>query len=128
MGSFDGSEVCEIVRLFLLSKLDPMFGHGNVGLYRDDGLGVVSGPGPQIEKKKKDVQDLFKALNFKITIKTNVSEIKFLDIWFNFKKFYISFFEKNNSIPLYSTFQIIWTSFRQFSIMNNIKKTKFWSM
>ena len=41
MGSYHGAEVCELVGLFLLSKLLAIFGAGNYGLYRDDGLAVV---------------------------------------------------------------------------------------
>ena len=36
MGSYDGAEVCELVGLYLLSKLTPQMGIKNVGLYRDD--------------------------------------------------------------------------------------------
>ena len=39
MGSFDGAEVCDLVGLFVLSKLQPL-GLSSVGLYRDDGLAV----------------------------------------------------------------------------------------
>ena len=39
MGSWDGAEVCELVGLFLLSKLQHLA--LNVGLYRDDGLAVT---------------------------------------------------------------------------------------
>ena len=38
IGSFDGAEVCEIVRLYLLNLLTNEFGKNNVGFYRDDGL------------------------------------------------------------------------------------------
>ena len=41
MGSFDGAEVCELVGLYILSKLQALLGQANVGLYRDDGLAVV---------------------------------------------------------------------------------------
>ena len=41
MGSYDGAEVCELVGLFLLSKLQPLLGVNRVGLYRDDGLSYV---------------------------------------------------------------------------------------
>ena len=40
MGSWDGAEVCELVGLFLLSKLQDL--NINVGLYRDDGLAVTN--------------------------------------------------------------------------------------
>ena len=41
MGSFDGAELCELVGLYLLNKIKPLLGTGNVGLYRDDGLAIV---------------------------------------------------------------------------------------
>ena len=52
MGSYDGAECCEIVGLFILSKLEPIFGQ-HVGLYRDDGLGVLCHSGPESEQIKK---------------------------------------------------------------------------
>ena len=33
MGSFDGAEICELVGLFILTKLEGKFGKENVGLY-----------------------------------------------------------------------------------------------
>ena len=46
MGSYDRAECCEIVGLFILSKLEGVFGEGNVGLYRDDGMAVLPKSGP----------------------------------------------------------------------------------
>ena len=40
MGSFDGKEICEAVGLYILQSLENRFG-SNIGLYRDDGLGVI---------------------------------------------------------------------------------------
>jgi hypothetical protein len=40
MGSLDGAEICDLVGLFLLSQLQEL--NLNIGLYRDDGLGVGS--------------------------------------------------------------------------------------
>ena len=37
MDSYDGAEICELVGLFILSKLEAKFGKNQVGLYRDDG-------------------------------------------------------------------------------------------
>ena len=37
MGSCDGAEICELVGLFVLSKLKDTFGN-NIGLYSEDGL------------------------------------------------------------------------------------------
>ena len=40
MGSYDGAETRELVGLFLLNQLGDL--DINVGLYRDDGLGVAN--------------------------------------------------------------------------------------
>ena len=42
MGSFHGAEICEIVGLLLLNKLNTIPTFEKNGLYRDDGLAVVS--------------------------------------------------------------------------------------
>ena len=60
-GSFDGAEVCELVGLYLLHKLQPIFINSSVGLYRDDGLAVVNNlSGPQQDKLRKKVIEVFK--------------------------------------------------------------------
>ena len=41
MGSYDGAEVCELVGLYLMSKLEILIGKNQLGLYRDDGLAAV---------------------------------------------------------------------------------------
>ena len=48
MGSLDGAECCELVGLLLLSKLQKL--KINLGIYRDDGLGVCALTSRQIEK------------------------------------------------------------------------------
>ena len=47
MGYFDGAEVCELVGVYILHLLRSVIRKENVGLYRDDGLGILrnsSGP------------------------------------------------------------------------------------
>ena len=41
MGSYDGAEVCELVGLFLLEKIRKECAGLELGLYRDDGLGIT---------------------------------------------------------------------------------------
>ena len=101
MGSYDGAECCEIVGLFILSKLNLIFEHKNVGLYRDDGLGVLPHSGPEAERIKKKVQALFTSLDLKITIETHVSEVEFLDLWLDLKANIYKPYRKNNKIPSY---------------------------
>ena len=61
MGSYDGAEVCELVGLFLLDELAELLGNENVGLYRDEGLAIINGSGPLIERTKKKILKLSKA-------------------------------------------------------------------
>ena len=49
-----GAELCELVGLFLLEGLKDIFGLNRIGLYRDDGLAVLSNSsGFKVEKLKK---------------------------------------------------------------------------
>ena len=41
MGSYDGAEVCELVGMFILSKLGNIIDKKNTGLYHDNGLVVL---------------------------------------------------------------------------------------
>ena len=54
MGSFDGVEVCEIVKLYLEDILRKEFCDNKIGLYRDDGLiCFMTLSYPESEKIKK---------------------------------------------------------------------------
>ena len=50
MGNYDGAQICELVGLYLLSKLAPLVGTKNTELYRDDGLIVIQ----QVNEMKLD--------------------------------------------------------------------------
>ena len=78
MGSLDGAETCELVGLFLLSKLADL--NISLGLYRDDGLGVCRMTGRQAEKLKQTICNIFKTFNLKITTDVNHKIVNFLDI------------------------------------------------
>ena len=83
MGCFDGVEICELMSLFILTKLYDVLQRENVGLYRDDGLAIVKQmPDPELERKRKIIET-FKKYGLVITIKTNLFVVKFLDIQFN---------------------------------------------
>lgn len=54
MGCYDGAEVCELVRSYILNQLKHDVDKESIGLYRDSGLGGLHNiPKPEIEKKKK---------------------------------------------------------------------------
>ena len=40
MDCYDHAEVCELVGSFILNKLTPIINKSDIGLYRDDGLGI----------------------------------------------------------------------------------------
>ena len=61
MGSYDRVEVCELVGLYILDILTKEFGHDNIGLYRDDGLGCFQNlSGPESVNVKKKLFKIFK--------------------------------------------------------------------
>ena len=54
MGSFDGTEVCEVVGLYLLNKIKPVLSSNNVGLHRKDVLVIVhTVNGPKVDRLRQ---------------------------------------------------------------------------
>ena len=41
MGSYDGAEICELVGIYVLTRLATMIKKSDCGLYRDDGLVIL---------------------------------------------------------------------------------------
>ena len=81
MGCFDGAEVCELVGVYILHLLKTVKRKENVGLYRDDGLGILrTSSGPEIERKRKQIIQIFKSCGLNITVKTNSKTADFLDV------------------------------------------------
>ena len=69
MGSYDGAEICGVVRLLLLHQMREELPIINFGLYRVNCLGFSSDiAGPQIDKIKKDIIQLYLRHDLKITI------------------------------------------------------------
>ena len=102
MGSFEGSEVCELVGLYLLSKISALTDSDNVGLYKDDELAVIHNTnGPKLDRLRKNVIATFKNEGLSITTEINPVETGFLDATFNLstRKYYP--FNKTNNAPLY---------------------------
>ena len=99
MGSFDGAEVCELVGLFILDGLCGMYGKGNIGLYRDDGIAVFKIP--QAERERKNITRYFKDHGLNITIQTNMKSVNYLDVTFNLTTGTYRPYRKPNDQPLY---------------------------
>ena len=57
MSCYDGAEVCEMVGTYILNKLKNITNKENIGLYRDDGLGIFQNiPKSEIETKNKSLK------------------------------------------------------------------------
>ena len=99
MGSWDGAEVCEIVGLFLLSKLQNLA--INVGLYRDDGLAVTELRPRLAELERKKVCKIMSEFGLRITANANAESVNFLVVNLNLRTCIYKPFIKSNDVPLY---------------------------
>ena len=102
MGCDDGAEVCELVETYILNKLKNVTNKENIGLYRDDGLGIFQNiPKTEIERKKKQIVKVFKDCGFSITIKCNLKSTDFLDVTFDLVSDICKPYRKPSNKPLY---------------------------
>ena len=102
MGRYNGEEICELVKIYLLSKLAPLISTKNVGLYRDDGLAVINKANePKMDKIRKDIIALFKYEVLSITIDTNLIQRDFLDVSFNLEMDKVFPYRKPNNTSHY---------------------------
>ena len=73
MGSYDGAEICELVGIYIQSKLAKLIDKKNLSLYCDDGLILLKNTkGQEVDQIRKKVIKIFKDVGFKIEIKTNL--------------------------------------------------------
>ena len=104
MGSYSGAEVSELVGLYLLNKMTVTRGPfklGEVGLYRDDGLAAINCPGPQIDRKRKALIELFKKEGLNITVECNIKKTDYLDVILDLEHNSYKPYRKPNDAPLY---------------------------
>ena len=87
MGSFDRAEICELVGLYIQSKLEKILPKSNFGLYRDDGLALLRNlNAQQTEKIRKNIIGVFKDIGFSLEIEINLKEVDFLDVSLNLRQ------------------------------------------
>ena len=95
IGCYNGAELCELVGTYLLNQLKVVVAKENMGLYRDDGLGIFKNmSGPEVERKKKELVKISKNNGLSITA-------DFLDITFDLVKESYQPYKKPNDDPLY---------------------------
>jgi hypothetical protein len=82
-GAPDGAEVCELVGVYLLSKIQSVSPASSFGLYLDDGLILVNNPnGPLLERIRKALVAIFQAEGLKITVSPPSDSVDYLDVTF----------------------------------------------
>ena len=103
VGSYDHTEICKLVGLYISSILGKVYGIQNVGFYRDDGLAYLCNiSGPASDKTRKDMKRTFwENSGLKIIITTNLKIVNFLDVTFNLCTGKHQRFSKPNAIPTY---------------------------
>ena len=73
MGSYDRTEIFELVGIYILSRLSTIIDKNNCGLYRDDGLLVLRNvDGQPVDRVRKNTIQIFKDVGFLIDIETNL--------------------------------------------------------
>ena len=103
MASFDGTELCKLVGLFILHILGEKYGKHRIGLYRDDRLacfGYTSGP--QADRIRKGFVKIFKEdFDLSITWETNLKAVNFLDVTLNLTTGKYQPYNRSDNNPLY---------------------------
>ena len=100
MGSYDGAETCELVGCYLLAQLQQL-PNIEIGLYRDDGLAVTTRTPKETDRIKKQICNVFKNNNLKITIEANKKVINFLDVTLDMNTEKFKPYAKSTNTPLY---------------------------
>ena len=102
MVSYDGAEVCELVGTFVLSKLENIIGKKNTGIHRDNGLVVLWNMNARgIDIIREIIMKMFEDVGFRLEIKTNLKQVEFLDVMFNFITALYTPYKKPNDYLLY---------------------------
>ena len=102
MGCFDGGEVSEIVGTYILSKISHEINKKQVGLYRDDGLGVLRNmAGAQMDRTRKNIIKILQECGLLMVCKINLRSGDFLDVRFDIKQETYTPYRKPNNDPRY---------------------------
>ena len=83
----------------MLIRITPLFGTGNTGLYRDDGLAIMKGSGPECERKRKELIRLLKKEGLSMTVEGNITRTNFLDVTLDLETEHFQPFRKPNDVP-----------------------------
>ena len=78
IGCLDGAEIGELIGTYIQSKLANIMNKEDVGLHRDDGLGIFKNISrPEIEMKKKAITKMFEQCGLSIVVYTKLKTVGF---------------------------------------------------
>ena len=102
MGTSDGAKMCELVQIYIQSKLKERLPKSNFVQYRDDGLALLRYlNGKETDKVRKNIIRVFKDIGFSLEIETNLKEVDFLDVSLNLQNGTYQPYKKPNDRLLY---------------------------
>ena len=96
MGSWDGAETCELISTYILDSLKDIIPCTHIGIYHDDGLGVINA-----EKVKKKLCQKFSEFGLQITAQTSTAVADYLDVTLNLKEKEYKTYAKPESSQMY---------------------------
>ena len=112
MGSYDWTEICELVGLYILHVLGEKYRKDKIGLYRLVCFRNISGS--QAEWIRKEFTSIFKSeFKLSITSETNLKIVKFLDITLNLNTGTNETYNKTNNKVV--CFCALWDTFLSLS-------------
>ena len=80
MGSYDGAEICEMVGIYILTRLAAIFKKSDCGLHRVNGLLILRNVnGQQTDHTHKNIIKIFNDVGFSTDIETNLKVVDFLE-------------------------------------------------
>ena len=102
MGSYDSSQITELVGLYILNILTRIISPEQLGLYCDDGLIYIpNSNGPISSSIQKKIIRAFKFLGFKIEVSSNNKIVNFLDVTLDLSNNSYKPFIKTDQHPSY---------------------------
>ena len=102
MGCFNGAEAFKTVGTCILSKISNEINKRQVGRYRGDGLDLLRNmPRSKMDRKRKDLIEIFQECDLSLVCKINLTNVDFLDIRFGMKQEIYTPYRKLNNDPIY---------------------------
>ena len=87
--------------IYLLNEINSKFPDGAMGIYRDDGLGTLSSSGPEGDRHRKTIVNIFLEHSLKVKAESLTPKVNHLDATFDMETCRYWPYRKPNSETLY---------------------------